>query len=122
MSVMPQEIEVWYVLPAIRRELSKEMIKLGMTQRKVAALLKVTEATISQYLKSKRAKEIKFDQKILNEIKASASRIVEEESQILDEIQRICELIKKTNLLCKIHRKYDKDVLAKCKACLAGLK
>ena len=121
MTVMPQEIEVWYVLPAIRRELTKELIKLGMTQRKVAALLEVNEATISLYLKSKRAKEVEFDKEVMQEIKASAYKIAKEESDILTETQRICEAIKKTNLLCKIHHKHDSKINMKCKACI-GIK
>ena len=47
----PQEIEVWYILPAIRKELVVVLKESGLTQRKIAGMLKVTEAAISQYSK-----------------------------------------------------------------------
>jgi len=55
----PQEVEVWYVIPAIKRELSKSMMKdNGLSQKNVATLLGVTEAAVSQYINSKRANEV----------------------------------------------------------------
>ena len=70
---MPQEIEVWYIIPAIRRELAKSMIKdLKITQKQVASIMEITEAAVSQYLHSKRAKEVVFTKAILEEIKKSA--------------------------------------------------
>ena len=52
---IPCEIVVWYVLPMIRRELSKELVYThGMTQAEVARRFGVTDAAISQYLKKKR--------------------------------------------------------------------
>ena len=71
---MPQEIEVWYVIPALRREIAKSMIEhYNMTQKQVSGLMNLTEAAVSQYLSSKRAKEIVFGSAVLNEIKKSAS-------------------------------------------------
>ena len=37
--IFPQEIEVWYVLPAIRKQLALELIKQGLTQSQVSKLL-----------------------------------------------------------------------------------
>ena len=55
----PQEIEVLYILPAIRRELTIEMKKIGLEQKKIAEYLCVTEAAVSQYLNSKRASQLR---------------------------------------------------------------
>ena len=61
MYSLPQEIEVWYIIPAIRRELTKILIKqYNLKQKKVAMLLGISEAAISQYLSNKRGQEIKF--------------------------------------------------------------
>jgi hypothetical protein len=46
---MPQEIEVWYIIPAIRKELAKRLVQHHeVAQKDVAELLGVTEAAISQ--------------------------------------------------------------------------
>ena len=69
---MPQEIEVWYILPAIRRDLTKSMINdLHLTQKEIAKIMGLTEAAVSQYIHSKRAKEIVFSNAVLKEIKQS---------------------------------------------------
>ena len=68
--MMPQEVEVWYVLPAIRRELSKvmktkvvqradvdgEVKEHKITQKEIARMLGVTEPAITQYLLKKKDK------------------------------------------------------------------
>ena len=52
---IPCELIVWYVLPSIRRELARELVeKHKFTQAEVARRFGVTDAAISQYLKSKR--------------------------------------------------------------------
>ena len=51
----PQEIEVWYVLPAIRKELVVTLKEKNLTQKKIAEFLNITEAAVSQYIKQKRA-------------------------------------------------------------------
>ncbi|MFH1328275.1 MAG: hypothetical protein ABIH76_05470, partial [Candidatus Bathyarchaeota archaeon] len=58
----PQEIEVWYVLPALRREFAKAFLETGMKQKDIAKIMEINEPAISQYLKAKRAKEFQFEQ------------------------------------------------------------
>ena len=66
---MPQEIEVRYIIPAIRRELASLLIKEHYkTQKEAAKILGLTEAAISQYQHSKRAKEVVFSDSVKNEI------------------------------------------------------
>lgn len=112
----PQEIEVWYILPSLRKELAKELVKLGMKQKEVASLLDVTEAAISQYFKAKRAKGITFNKKIKAKIKTAAKNIYHNKESFTKEIQDLCALIKKENILCEIHKKHDK-VPKKCDIC-----
>ncbi|MFA5141403.1 MAG: helix-turn-helix domain-containing protein [Candidatus Woesearchaeota archaeon] len=104
MVVMPQELEVWYLLPAIRRELAKELMKLGMKQTDVAKKLEMTRATISQYVKSKRAKEIIFDKNTQAEIKKSAKLIFEKDPCLIEQMQRISKVAKQNRILCKMHK------------------
>ena len=114
---MPQEIEVWYVLPAIRRELAIKMQKKGLKQKQIAKKLRITESAVSQYLSSKRAKKISFNKKIDNEIKKSARLLINNRSCLIKEIQKCCRLIRKEGILCKIHIQKS-DVSGKCRSCL----
>lgn len=112
----PQEIEVWYILPSLRKKLAKDLVSLGMKQKEVASTLGITEAAVSQYFKSKRAKDIEFNKKIKDSIKISAQRIYRNKNSYLKEIQDISNLIKKENILCEIHKKYD-NLPKKCNIC-----
>ena len=114
----PQEIEVWYVLPAIRRELAMAMIEEGVMQKKIAKTLGVTEASISHYSKNKRGKRVRFPKKIRDEIKKSARIILEDQYKLVDEVQRICRMVKKQKELCRIHQQFEKSHM-KCNICFA---
>lgn len=107
MIVQPQELEVWYLLPALRRELAKQLKLMKIPQKGIAMLLGVSEAAVSQYFKEKRAKKIVFNNEILNKIKLSAMRIAKK-SNIIKEMQFLCKEFKKNKLLCKIHKEYSK--------------
>ncbi len=112
----PQEIEVRYVLPVLRRELAKQMIKLGLSQKEAAKKLGITEAAVSQYFKKKRGTGgIKLP---MAEIAKSAKRIFNGKStKCLEEINRLCDLIRKNKKLCIIHRRYGKP-MRECAICL----
>lgn len=100
---------VWYVLPTIRREVARELVKTyGMSQAEVARKFGVTDAAISQYLKKKRGdshldenspKYEIFEQ----EIKASAERIANNTSEFATEMCSICTVVKRTGMLAKIY-------------------
>lgn len=114
----PQEIEVWYVLPAIRKQLALTLItNFGLKQKKVASLLGIRESTVSQYIKEKRAREITFSEKVNNEIKKSASVIFKDSSKLVSEVQKICKVIKSERILCQIHKMHSKTPV-NCEVCL----
>jgi predicted transcriptional regulator len=100
---LPQEIEVWYIIPAIRREFAKVLVKKGLKQREVARILGVTDAAVSQYFSSKRGSEVRFNQRIKKEIKESVDRVMKGKD-ILAEIQGICRECKKDKICCFIHK------------------
>ncbi len=104
--MMPQEVEVWYVLPAIRRELAKvmktkvvqrtneegEMKEHKITQKEIAKMLGVTEPAITQYLLKKKDKRSRGDQitmpdQILREIDKSSDTMIKdfEQARMSDE-------------------------------------
>ena len=114
---MPQEIEVWYIIPAIRRELAKCMIDSGLTQKKVAEHMDITEAAVSQYLSSKRAKEVVFSNAVLEEIKKSGKRIIEEQIQLVPEMIRLTKLTGVMQVMCDLHKKQDVNLPDGCEIC-----
>jgi predicted transcriptional regulator len=118
MKYSPQEIEVWYVLPEVRKQLALALKKQGLSQKEIAEKLNVTPATVSHYAKNKRAGNFDLGTKIQKHINVSAKAIANTKSQmlIMEEIQRICDEIRKTFTLCKIHRNLDK-VPKCCKIC-----
>ncbi len=100
--LQPQEIEVFYVLPAIRRELAVCMKADGKSQKEIAKLLGVTEPAVSQYMSSKRASQLKFNDKLKNAIIESAKRITSEIS-LMREMQRLVHLVRSERVICQIH-------------------
>jgi len=55
----PCENVVWYVLPAIRSELAKELAK-AMSQKEISEILGITQAAVSQYISNKRGSKIEL--------------------------------------------------------------
>ncbi len=93
---------MFYVLPAIRKEIAFCMKESGKSQKEIAKLLSVTEPAVSQYMSSKRASILKFDGKVKAAIKESASRIVSETS-LMREMQRLVNLIRQERIVCQVH-------------------
>lgn len=101
----PCELIIWYVLPAIRRELARSMIEdFGLTQRAAANKLGLTDAAISQYLSAKRGKIQINDPVVLKEIRRSAKRMAQGNRDIvLRELCRVCSKAKKRGILKEMH-------------------
>jgi predicted transcriptional regulator len=113
---LPQELEVWYVIPAIRRELSKCLIKNhGMSYEKVGNYLGITKAAVSQYVKNKRASKIKLHDHALKEVCKSCDLIVENKRKATAEIMRILKFIREEDLSCEVCDKNIKGALEGCK-------
>lgn len=116
MYSLPQEIEVWYIIPAIRKEFSKVLTKKHkLTLEKAGGLLGVSKAAVSQYLRKKRAGLVKIPSNIKKEIEISADKIVRNEEHAIEEINRILKLMKDTKCSCGVCKKYNKGVLKLCK-------
>ena len=111
----PQEVEVWYILPAIRRELVIALQEQGHSQKKIPELLNLTPAAVSQYLSAKRGKQIFLSKDIKEFILQAAKRITSKERAYF-EIQQISEQIKKSKDLCKIHQSVENGLSA-CDIC-----
>jgi len=111
----PQEIEVWYILPAIRKELVVALKEKGKAQKEIAKLLNITEAAVSQYTKEKRATGITFPQEIKEFIGKAAQEITDAASAF-HQIQKISEHIKHSKVLCQLHAQIEGN-LKGCEVC-----
>lgn len=123
--MMPQEVEVWYVLPAIRRELAKvmktkivtrvnddgEKVEHKITQKEIARMLGVTEPAITQYLLKKKGQRSRGDQvglpeSILKEIDKSADNMIAdyENIRLLDDEDIFQTMTREINHIIKFMR------------------
>ena len=114
----PCELVIWYLLPSVRSELAKELVKIGFSQKEVAKRLGISEAAVSHYVKEKRGKKIDLDKEARNEIKRLASDMASSEAatNLIPRTCEICILVRKSDVLCKLHRSLD-SVPANCKVC-----
>ncbi len=113
--LQPQEIEVFYILPAIRREMALAMKAAGVKQKDIAKLLCVEESTISQYLNNKRAASFRLSGKVVKAAAKSVPRIRDRVSMIA-EIQSLLALAKRDGVLCEVHNSVS-DVPMGCDVC-----
>jgi uncharacterized protein len=117
MKTMPQEIEVWYVLPQIRRAIAMEMKKRKLSQLEIARMLDVTPSAVSQYVNSKRAKANFFTNDIFKKISKAVDKIIKNEDVLYNEIQSILTIVRDRGLLCKIHKCYEAERPEECNIC-----
>ena len=118
MRILPQEVELWYVLPSIRSEFAKTLVTVyGFSQKRTAKLLGLTEAAVSQYLNSKRAQYLRFDNPVKETIKKLAARVADNKLEASVAILRICKLLKRRGVVCKVHKDKDPYVKEGCDIC-----
>ena len=108
--LQPQEIEVYYVIPTIRRYLAQFLKGQGMSQKAIAELFRIRESTVSQYITAKRASLISFPQQIVEEIKTSAGRI-QTSLDMVRETQRTLKMVRETGTLCILHHQFSNTKL-----------
>ena len=114
----PQEVELHYILPAIRRELTTSLKAMGLEQKEIARLLQVSEPAISQYVTNKRAQEVRFNSKITEEVNKSAKRLLKEGS-ILRETQILLQLALTERVTCDVHCKLA-SIPSNCNVCFTA--
>lgn len=131
--LMPQEVEVWYVLPALRRELAKVMkFEKGQAQKSIARMLGVTEPAVTQYMlkdspKRSRGDRIEVPESLQPELSKSADEIIKAWGEASEsenayetttkEINRLIEALRDAGVLCDIHREHCAGVHMDCNAC-----
>ncbi|HIE41030.1 MAG TPA: ArsR family transcriptional regulator [Candidatus Aenigmarchaeota archaeon] len=89
------EIAFWYILPSIRKELVKALIRKGYKRKDIAKILKISESAIAYYLKDKRGRKFKFSEKKIREIEKAADNIARNKSNLAIETCKLCSKFKK---------------------------
>lgn len=113
----PCETMLWYFLPSLRKELVKDMVRRGIKRKNIAKIFNITESAICQYLRSKRGAKFKFDKITQKRIKISAMKISKSKKKgtVIFEICKLCSVLKKQKVFCKLHQK-ENPLLTGCKS------
>ena len=98
--MLSQEIETYYLIPAIRRKLVQMMVKKGIKRKEIAEKMHLTKAAVSQYISGKRGK-IEVDEEILEEC---CDEIIKG-SHHITQIQKLIKNLKKERKICDIYCK-----------------
>lgn len=115
---LPCEIVIWYLLPAIRSALARELANLGLSQKEISEKLGISEAAVSQYMKGKRGRKIDFATEFYEMVREAAKHVASSVSPV-DVYRRTCNLcleLRKRALLCDLHKKLD-NVPEGCDLC-----
>lgn len=102
MLLQPQEVEVYYLLPAIRKEFALALKRTGRAQKEIAQILGVTEAAVSQYCHSKRGQDVAFPQELSRKVEEAAGKVTDQQS-MMREVQAILRAAKESRLTCRLH-------------------
>ncbi|MGZ4904797.1 MAG: transcriptional regulator [Halobacteriota archaeon] len=86
----PCETAVWHILPAIRSEVAKELVKFGLSQKEISERLGITQPAVSQYVTSKRGTNVAVSNEIGGLIRSLAQDVAEESD--IDLNVRMCEI------------------------------
>ena len=114
--IHPQEVEVFYILPALRREFAAVFKANGLSQAEIARLFGVTESAVSQYLSDKRAAGIALGKNIKARVVQAAPRITTQKRFVF-EIQQLLNLLMETKETCRIHKQFATDLARDCAMC-----
>lgn len=115
MYYLPQEIEVWYVIPAIRSWIARTLIEdFDASYERVGKILGVSRAAISQYVKGKRAAKIKLPNELGTKIMNSCKILIKDETKSVDEINKILDHMRSRGLTFSVCGKLKEGVLDEC--------
>ena len=109
---LPCEIVVWYVIPVVKSELARAMVKKGMTQKSVSEVIGVTQAAISQYMSRKRGSGMELTDEmklLLNDFAESVANGTTGNKDIREFICKECKIAMDAGLIekfcCENHLK-----------------
>ena len=120
MNYLLQELEVWYVLPALRRALASELEKQGLRRVEIAKILGVSKPAVSQYFHKERGVEFHFPSSLNDSVRISAERL-NKGSSLAFEMQSLLRELRNNGSVCQFHHLKEKDIELGCNVCFGGL-
>jgi uncharacterized protein len=115
MHYLPQEIEVWYVIPALRSWIARCLVEdFDSSYEKVGNILGVSRAAISQYIKKKRAAKIKLPNELGPKIMASCKILHKDPTRTVEEINKLLDYIRSKGLVFSVCGKLKGGILDDC--------
>jgi len=110
----PQEVEVHYILPAVRKALAQQLKDRGLSQKEIARVLNVTEPAVSQYINAKRG-NVAFNDVIQEAVKL-ASQNLTTHTELMAHTQSLLKVIKEQGITCTLCKEITSAPPA-CRAC-----
>ena len=115
--VHPQEVEVFYLLPALRRDMAISLKELGRDQKQIAHILGVSEPSVSHYFNAKRATDVAFSDDMQQAIKKTA-RVIKTPQDTLKATQKLLRKIHAEREICKVCHDVNKTSIPQgCAVC-----
>jgi len=114
--VLPCEVAVKSVIPAIRSAIARELTKsYGLKQKDVAQLLGITQTAVSKYTRHTRGAVLKVEkvtdtQTLLEETVESLANDQIDKYQLNAKLCRICETIRQKGLMCRLCKLSDPNI------------
>jgi predicted transcriptional regulator len=106
--LLPSEIEARWLLPVLRALIVRRLLnEYHMTQEKVARLLGITQASVSNYVRAVRARGLKPEvvsllARYANDVADLAYRTQDAQS-VAKAIQEALNRIRRDRVLCEVH-------------------
>ena len=123
--IIPCEIAVKSVVPAIRAAMAKELVeKYSLKQNEVAEALGISQSAVSKYTRQVRGHVIKIDdiEEIQPLIDNMINLLMDEDptrAEILSLFCQTCMTIRKKGLMCQFCQKTDPKIeIEECSVCL----
>lgn len=123
--ILPCEIAVKSVIPAIKATMAKELVEThGLKQDQVAEILGVSQSAVSKYTRHVRGHVIKIDnvkgiQPLINNMINLLVDGSSKRTEFLGLFCQICIIIRKNGLMCPFCQKTDPKIkMEECSFCL----
>jgi len=123
--ILPCEIAVKSVIPAIKATLAEELVETyGLKQDQVAETLGISQSAVSKYTRQVRGHVIKIDnieeiQPLINKMIGLLVNETQKRKEFLEVFCQTCITIRKTGLMCQFCQKTDPKIKTEeCDFCL----
>jgi len=123
--IVPCEIAVKSVIPAIRAVMAKELVRsYGLKQNEVAEILGISQSAVSRYAGQVRGRVIEIND--MKEIRPLVSKMMNlvlnrtyQRAELLELFCQACAIIRMKSLMCEFCHKTDPKIrIEECGFCL----